>query len=162
MRIHCSGKSNIPLGIFVTMLVLSPLSWGEQSSTPTDTLITAPLNLSLPAVYVTPPPAEQQTNLNLSQDVYSGSLDGLKTNRIYPYGLKRVKLDKTMRVRGWKVKDNFYLGQTRVGKKWGLGVMMTQGNFAYGWNNKGVGMIYKGENSIYRVNMQEISLDIDF
>lgn len=162
MRIHCSGKNNITFGIFVIILVLSPIALGDQTNIPTNTITALQLDLSLPAAYVTPPPAERQTNLNISQDVYHGSLDGLKTNRIYPYGLKRVKLDKTMRVRGWKVRDNLYLGQTRVGKKWGLGVMMTQGNFAYGWNSKGVGMIYKGENSIYRVNMQEISLDIDF
>jgi hypothetical protein len=67
-----------------------------------------------------------------------------------------------MRVRGWKVKDNLYLGQKLAGKKWGLGLMMTQGDFAYDLNNKGLGIIYKSEHSIYRVTMQKISLNIDF
>jgi hypothetical protein len=162
MRIHCSGKNNITLGIFVTMLTLSPLTLGDQNNTLIDTLTSSPLNLSLPAVYVTPPAIQRQTNLNLSQNIYHGSLDGLKTNRVYPYGYRQVTLDKSMRMRGWKLKDNLHLGQTRVGKKWGLGVMMTQGDFAYGLNNKGAGMIYKSENSIYRVNTQEISLGINF
>jgi len=120
------------------------------------------LDLSLPDIYTTPPPAGMQNDLSVTRDIYYGSLNGLKTHKIYPFGYQQVKVDKSMRVRGWEVKDQFYVGQTRVGKEWGLGMMMTQGNFAYGLNNKGIGMTFSGENSIYRINMQEISLEIDF
>ena len=67
-----------------------------------------------------------------------------------------------MRIRGWQVRDKFYIGQARVGEDWGLGMMLLRGNFAYGLNDDGVGMTYKGENSIYRINMEEISFEIDF
>jgi len=124
--------------------------------------ITTQLNLSLPNIYTSPPPAGMQNDLNITRDIYYGSLNGLKTHKTYPFGYQQLKVDKSMRIRGWKVKDQFYVGQTRVGKEWGLGMMMTQGNFAYGLNNKGIGMTFSGENSIYRINMQEISLEIDF
>lgn len=122
------------------------------------------LNLALPDNYTTPPPDGIQHNLNITANIHQGALSGLKLSkaRKLPLGLIRVKVDKTMKVRGWEVKDNFYIGQTRVGKDWGLGMVMTRGNFAYGLNNKGVGMTYKSENSRYRLNMQEISMKIDF
>ena len=162
MKIRCLGKRNVTLSILMVMLVYSPFAISAEKNPLAASKIATQLDLSLPAIYIAPPPAERQTNLNISQNAYYGSLDGLKSRKIYPYGYQQLKLDKSMRVRGWKVKDQFYVGQTRVGKKWGLGMMMTQGNFAYGLNNKGVGMIYSGENSVYRINMQGVSLDIDF
>jgi len=122
------------------------------------------LNLALPDNYTAPPPEGIQHNLNVTANIHQGALSGLKLSkaRKIPLGLKRVKIDKTMKVRGWEVKDNFYIGHTRVGKDWGVGMMMTSGNFAYGLNNKGVGMTYKSENSRYRVNMREVSMKIDF
>jgi len=120
------------------------------------------LNLSLPENYTAPPPEGVQNDLSVTRNIYHGSLDGVKKNKLYPFGLQRLKVDKTMRVRGWEIKEDIYFGQTRVGSKWGVGMMMNDGNFAYGVNNKGVGMTYSGENSIYRINMQEVSLEIGF
>lgn len=162
MNIYCSGIRCIAFSIFLAMPALLPLAVSAGDGALYEPIITIPLNMSLPAVYTAPPPSESQTNLNLSQNIYQGSLHALKIKKTHPYGYQQVKLDKSMRIRGWKIKDQLYVGQARVGKQWGLGVMMTQGNFTYGWNNKGVGMIYKGENSVYRINMQEISLKIDF
>jgi len=121
-----------------------------------------PLNLSLPKSYTAPPPEGVQNDLSVTRNIYQGSLDGVKKHKIYALGLQRLKIDKSMRVRGWEIKDNLYFGQTRVGSKWGVGMMMNDGNFAYGVNNKGVGMTYSGDNSIYRINMQEMSLEIGF
>jgi hypothetical protein len=120
------------------------------------------LNLTLPDNYTAPPPEGIQHDLNVTANIHQGALSNLKQKKIRLLGVQQLKVDKSLRVRGWEVKDDFYVGQTRVGKKWGLGMMMTDGNFAYGLNNKGVGMIYSGENSIYRVNMQEVSMEIDF
>lgn len=122
------------------------------------------LNLNLPASYTAPPPEGVQHDLSLASNVHLGSLGHLKIKKIrtLPLGLKRHKVDKTLRVRGWQVKDNFYVGHTRVGKEWGVGMMMTSGNFAYGLNDKGVGMTYKTENSRYRINMQEVSMKLEF
>ena len=37
-------------------------------------------------------------------------------------------------VRGWQVAKNIYLGQAKVAKKWGLGLVYERGNTVYGIN----------------------------
>lgn len=160
---HCPIQSLVMIiaaGVFLLPRI-APADTTAVSSEPLKPT-TAPLDLSLPDIYTTPPPAGMQNNLNLTRNIYYGSLDGVKTHKIRPFGYQQLKIDKSMRVRGWKIKDKLYVGQTRVGNKWGVGMMMTQDSFAFGLNNKGVGMTYSGENSIYRINMQEVSLEIDF
>lgn len=132
-------------------------------SAETRTAVTSkPLDLSLPDIYTNPPIEGGTDTLSFAVNPYQGSLSGIKTTKNYTLGLKRVKVDKSMRVRGWEMQDNLYLGQTSIGKEWGVGLIKTQGNFAYGLNNKGVGMIYNADNAVYRVNLQEISLEIGF
>ena len=146
------------------LLLSSPLASADTQA-PTPELsqhAIIQLNLSLPESYTAPPPEGVQNDLSVTRNIHQGSLDGVKKHKVYAFCLQRLKVDKSMRVRGWEIKDDIYFGQTRVGSKWGVGMMMNDGNFAYGVNNKGVGMTYSGENSIYRINMQEVSLEIGF
>ena len=151
---HSAGA--LLMGLFLTPSML-----------PADPLTTPPpakgLNLALPTVYTELPADGIKSNLNIAQQPYtSGSFEGIKTQRVYPFGYKQLKVDKSMRVRGWEVRDRLYLGQARVGDDWGVGMMMVKGNFAYGFNDEGVGLTYSGENSIYRLTTEELSFEIDF
>lgn len=121
------------------------------------------LNLDLPTVYTEIPQGGFKTNLNIAQQPRQASaFTGVKTQKANPLGYQQVKPDKSIRVRGWEVKDRLYMGQTRVGDDWGVGMMYTSGNFAYGVNNDSVGMVYNGEDSVYRINLEEISMEINF
>jgi len=162
MKICRTAVKQIAHGILYSISLFLIFSPAVSSANPEYTVAQPMLNLTLPNSYTTPPPEGVQHNLNITNNIHHGVFSGLKTKKIRPLGIQQLKVDKSLRVRGWEVKDDFYVGQTRVGKKWGLGMMMTDGNFAYGLNNKGVGMTYSGENSIYRVNMQEVSIEIDF
>lgn len=57
-----------------------------------------------------------------------------------PLGFERKRLGAGMKVRGWRVKHvpNLYFGQARVGRKWGLGLVMEHGNMAFGMNHRGI------------------------
>lgn len=150
----------VTLAALVGLLLTSPRLTAEALVNPTPP---QKLNLYLPAVYTEIPEDGFKTNLNIAQQPrYSGAFEGAKTQKAYPFGYKQVKADKSIRVRGWEVKDRLYIGQTRVGEDWGVGMMYTKGNFAYGLNNDSVGLVYNGENSVYRLNMEEISFEIDF
>lgn len=160
MQWHYLARTYFTLAVLVGLL-LTPLQLTaetlESASQPQK------LNLYLPAIYTEIPADGFKTNLNIAQQPrYSGTFEGIKTKKVHPYGYKQVKADKSIRVRGWEVKDRLYIGQTRVGDDWGVGMMYTKGNFAYGLNDDGVGLVYKGENSAYRLNMEEISFEIDF
>lgn len=52
--------------------------------------------------------------------------------------LRNLKLSRDLRVRGWKVRDNVYVGHTKVANKWGLGVLIEHRSVVYGINNRGV------------------------
>lgn len=67
----------------------------------------------------------------------------LKIGKQYPFGLVRFKVDKTLRVRGWQVGKNIYFGQAKVGKKWGLGLVVDRGNHYYGINHRGLSYLKK-------------------
>ncbi|EGG98298.1 hypothetical protein imdm_198 [gamma proteobacterium IMCC2047] len=153
-----SLKQAILINASLSLFLSATTSSADPFYTPTT------LNLSLPSHYTAPPPQGMQHDLNISSNIHHGALGNLTLSkkRKLPLGLKRIKVDKTMKVRGWTIKENIHVGHTRVGKEWGIGMMMTSGNFAYGLNNKGVGMTYKTENSRYRINMQEVSMKIDF
>ncbi|KAF0191672.1 MAG: hypothetical protein FD165_1395 [Gammaproteobacteria bacterium] len=51
---------------------------------------------------------------------------------------KDVRLDGSLRVRGVEFGDRAYIGQTKVGGKWGLGIVVDRGHYAYGAANHGV------------------------
>ena len=53
-------------------------------------------------------------------------------------GLTYLKATSELRVRGWEIRDNFYFGQTKVGNKWGLGILIERDSFVYGINNRGI------------------------
>lgn len=58
-----------------------------------------------------------------------------------PTGLYRKKLSSDFRIRGWEVADSLYLGQAKVGDKWGFGMVFQKGNTAYGINHRGIQMM---------------------
>lgn len=49
-----------------------------------------------------------------------------------------IRLDHSLRVRGVEVGDRAYVGQTRMSGKWGLGIVVDRGHYAYGATNHGV------------------------
>ena len=53
-------------------------------------------------------------------------------------GFERKKLSKDFKVRGWEVADNVYLGQAKIAKKWGFGVVVERGSMFYGVNHRGI------------------------
>ncbi len=53
-------------------------------------------------------------------------------------GFERKRLGAGMKVKGWQVGQRIYFGQTRVGDRWGPGVVYQNGNTAYGINYQGV------------------------
>ena len=55
--------------------------------------------------------------------------------------LKRVKIDANFQVRGWKLSEDFYIGQTKIAGKWGVGLLVDKGNYAYGFNNEQVSFV---------------------
>ena len=52
-------------------------------------------------------------------------------------GFERKKMTKDVRIRGWKVTDRMYVGQAKVAKKWGLGLVYENGNTVYAVNHRG-------------------------
>lgn len=56
--------------------------------------------------------------------------------------IERRRLTGNIRVRGWEVRENFYIGQARVGDKWGLGMVFQQGKTVYGLNHRGLEVTY--------------------
>jgi hypothetical protein len=56
-------------------------------------------------------------------------------------GLKRLKVDADFQVRGWQLADDFYIGQTKIAGKWGVGLLVDRGNYAYGFNNEQVSFL---------------------
>ncbi|MCB1661787.1 MAG: hypothetical protein H6995_08110 [Pseudomonadales bacterium] len=61
----------------------------------------------------------------------------------YALGLVRFKADKTMRIRGWEIGQNIYFGQAKIGKKWGVGLVVDRGGHYYGLNNHGISYLKK-------------------
>jgi len=52
--------------------------------------------------------------------------------------LKYLRLTKELRIRGWKVRENVYVGHTKVANRWGLGVLVKHRGVVYGINNRGL------------------------
>ena len=51
---------------------------------------------------------------------------------------ERKNMGRTLKIRGWEIIDKVYLGQTKIGKKWGFGVVVDHGNVQYGINHTGI------------------------
>ena len=65
----------------------------------------------------------------------------LQTQRQYPFGIIRLKLDRSMRIRGWEVREKTYVGQTKIGTEWGVGVLFVRKTYTWGVNNTGVSFV---------------------
>ncbi|HJN51636.1 MAG: hypothetical protein QGI68_00390 [Pseudomonadales bacterium] len=58
-----------------------------------------------------------------------------------PSGIDRYRMSKGLKVRGWQLGDGVYFGQAKVGKKWGVGVIVDRGQYVYGINNRGIQLL---------------------
>lgn len=81
----------------------------------------------------------------LADDVaHASSLDTkLKTDHIKlefrnTANFERKDLGRKLKIRGWKITDKVYLGQTKIDKKWGFGFVVDHGNVQYGINHTGI------------------------
>lgn len=52
--------------------------------------------------------------------------------------LKVIKYSKSMKVRGYEISEGIYMGQAKVGGKYGFGFVVDRKVFAWGINNKGI------------------------
>lgn len=55
----------------------------------------------------------------------------------------RYKIDNNFRVRGWKLSPEVYFGNTKVNGKWGLGLLVDKGGYAYGLNNSQASFMWR-------------------
>ncbi len=56
-------------------------------------------------------------------------------------GIEHRKVDKRLRVRGWRIRDSVYFGHARVADKWGVGLVVDRGDTKYGINQRGLAVI---------------------
>jgi len=47
-------------------------------------------------------------------------------------------MGKDLRIRGWRISNHLYVGQAKVAKKWGLGLVYEVNNTVYGLNHRGL------------------------
>ena len=71
---------------------------------------------------------------HVDQDSFQGAQYEFEDVRRF----ERRKITKNFKVRGWQVARNVYLGQVKVAKKWGLGLVYKRGNTVFGMNNRGI------------------------
>ena len=55
----------------------------------------------------------------------------------------RYKVDNDFRVRGWKLSPEVYVGNTKINGKWGVGLLVDKGEFAYGLNNSQASILWR-------------------
>jgi hypothetical protein len=53
-------------------------------------------------------------------------------------GFERKRMGKDLRIRGWRISNHLYVGQAKVAKKWGLGLVYEVNNTVYGLNHRGL------------------------
>ena len=81
---------------------------------------------------------EPSHQLELSFDSRAESTSAFKYKEVKLGGFERKKLSKGFKVRGWEVARKVYLGQAKIAKKWGFGVVVERGNTVYGMNHRGI------------------------
>jgi hypothetical protein len=69
---------------------------------------------------------------------YNTSISNLELKPIDSVDLQKLKVTKQLRVRGWEISDNIYFGQTKVGGKWGPGLLIDHDEYVYGINHRGI------------------------
>ncbi len=108
-------NTNTPYKIFVRFLTASLIAF------------------SLPLAAAEP----QQLQLAyVDQDSFQGTQYKFEDIRLR--GFERREMTKNLKARGWQVAKNIYLGQAKVAKKWGLGLVYERGNTVYGISNRGI------------------------
>jgi len=53
-------------------------------------------------------------------------------------GFRSIKATGELRIRGWEIRDNVYFGQTKVGGRWGPGILIERDSYVYGINHRGI------------------------
>jgi hypothetical protein len=99
------------------------------------------------------PEVRAEPELKLSAEILSGNTIPHMNTSIVPVqgysptisirvqnqsGLKKLKATGELRIRGWEVKDDFYIGHTKVGDRWGLGILIERDDYVYGINHRGI------------------------
>lgn len=56
-------------------------------------------------------------------------------------GIDKYEMSNGLRVRGWQFGNRVYFGQAKVGRKWGVGVIVDRGQYVYGINNRGIQLL---------------------
>ncbi len=68
--------------------------------------------------------------------------DPVKSSDLIPNhklaGLKEFRFNKELELKGWQLSQSMYLGHTKVGGKWGPGLVLDKGTHAYAINYQGV------------------------
>ena len=57
----------------------------------------------------------------------------LKSNKY----LKKIEFSKTLKVRGFQLTNGVYMGQAKVGGKYGFGIVVDRKSYSWGINNTG-------------------------
>ena len=61
----------------------------------------------------------------------------------YPLNIVRIKANRTLRIRGWQLKENVFFGQAKVANQWGIGLLINKRTYQYGINNRGIAFLKK-------------------
>lgn len=136
-----SARINLYTTLMFTMLLISTslFSLGSYASEE----IKYNLNLHLTPSPELPPILDNYASNDYMSSYGSETDLSIRSKGKYPLGLVRFKADKTMRVRGWEIHDNIYFGQAKIGKKWGVGLVVDRGSHYYGLNNRGISFLKK-------------------
>lgn len=103
--------------LVVSLALASSLSVGANADFNADN-VQAPLDLSLAS----------SSNASINFEFTDQKLGGFE----------RKRMSKDLRIRGWRITDHLYVGQAKVAKKWGLGLVYEVDNTVYGLNHRGL------------------------
>lgn len=85
----------------------------------------------------------QQKHVSTTSDSFGNPFGNPFTTSFHKRaaGIDKYKMSKGLRVRGWQFGNRVYFGQAKVGKKWGVGVIVDRGQYVYGINNRGIQLL---------------------
>ena len=52
--------------------------------------------------------------------------------------VKVIQFSKSMKVRGFQVRDGIYMGQAKIAGKYGVGIVVDRKSYSWGFNNRGI------------------------
>ena len=60
-----------------------------------------------------------------------------------PLNIVQIKADRTLRIRGWQLREDVFFGQAKVANQWGVGLLINKRTYQYGINNRGIAFLKK-------------------